>query len=87
MSVDNKLEFCDFIEVKDWKEEFDCFLVECYPPVELFGEEYSISDVMRRVDDNRYKILLDDYIKNCYDDYINGDFELDVEYQQVPLDK
>ena len=80
MSVDNKIEFCDFIEVKDWKEEFDCFLADCYPPVELFGEEYSISDVMRRVDDIRYEILLDEYINNCYDDYINGDFELDVEY-------
>ena len=78
MSVDNKLEFCDFIEVKDWKEEFDCVLADCYPPVELFGVEYSISDVMRRVDDNRYEILLSDYINNCYDDYINGNYDLDV---------
>ena len=54
MSVDRKLEFCDFI--KDWKEEFDCFLVDdCYPTVELFGEEYSIATVMQRGYNIRYE--------------------------------
>lgn len=59
-----------FSELNDYEQEklFDEFLDECYPDVEILGDKYPLSTVLKEADPIKYRCAFGDWASEQEDE-------------------
>lgn len=75
------------------REKYDDLIDEDYPPIKIYGATYNVSRILKLIDPENYKVILDSYIDDAKGDTYNqidtwGDVKIDdVRYEVITVEE